>query len=92
MLTLFSLQMIKTGSTRPPDERLVAPGEIDSGLLQNSTNRLLLQSWLPDGRDARALATLRNPAQGINTHEYRLYTFLLQALGASVWASVTFCD
>ena len=79
MLTLSSLQMIKTGSTRPPDERLVAPGEIDSGLLQNSTNRLLLQSWLPDGRDARALATLRNPAQGINTG-YTSFCFGHEAL------------
>jgi len=41
----------------PPDLlRSAAPGDIDSSILQHSTNRLLLQSWLPDGGYVRSLA------------------------------------
>ena len=40
----------------PPDLRAAGSGDIDSSMLQTSTNRLLLQSWLPDGGSAHALA------------------------------------
>ena len=47
----------------PPDLRSAATGDIDSTMLQTSTNRLLLQSWLPDGGSTHVLAQ-RSPAHG----------------------------
>ena len=55
-----------TGSTMPPDLRSAATGDIDSSILQTSTNRLLLQSWLPDGGSAHMLVQ-RSPAQGVRS-------------------------
>jgi len=50
----------------PPDLRSAATGDIDSSILQTSTNRLLLQSWLPDGGSAHMLVQ-RSPAQGVRS-------------------------
>jgi hypothetical protein len=47
----------------PPDLRSAATGDIDSTMLQTSTNRLLLQSWLPDGGSTHSLAQ-KKPAHG----------------------------
>jgi hypothetical protein len=48
----------------PADLRLAAPTDIDCGMLQSSTNRLLLQSWLPNGGPISSLAQPKSPAQG----------------------------
>lgn len=56
--------VVDSGSTMPPDLRTAAPGDIDSSMLQTSTNRLLLQSWLPDGGHTHTLAQ-KTPAHGI---------------------------
>jgi len=47
----------------PPDLRSAATGDIDSTMLETSTSRLLLQSWLPDGGSTHVLAQ-RTPAHG----------------------------
>ena len=45
----------------PPDLRAAGSGDIDSSMLQTSTNRLLLQSWLPDGGSTQALSHKSKP-------------------------------
>lgn len=55
-----------TGSTMPPDLRSAATGDIDSSILETSTNRLLLQSWLPDGGSAHMLVQ-KTPAHGVRS-------------------------
>ncbi len=60
----------------PPDLRAAAPGDIDSSMLNTSTNRLLLQSWLPDGGSTHALAH-RPQAPGVFRAKRRVCTHSL---------------
>jgi hypothetical protein len=85
-----------TGSTMPPDLRSAATGDIDSSILQTSTNRLLLQSWLPDGGSAhmlvqkspaqgvRSLALAANAARALAVHHHLVPTILTSALCAGL--------